>query len=184
VKRIALALCASMFASSAQAAHWNVDYAKSRLGFTVDWSKEPFSGGFQSWKADIDFDPADLSHARADVTIDPASEKSDEPDFDDGLMGPLGFDVKAYPSARFTATRFTHSSGDNYVAEGTLTVRGVAKPITLPFTVSLKGGEAHMVGKAVVLRTDFGVGSGLWAKPDPVAHEVTVTVDLLAHKTP
>jgi len=172
-----------MLAAPAQAAHWNVDYAKSRLGFTVSWSKEPFSGAFQSWKADIDFDPADLVHARADVTIDPASEKSGEPDFDDGLKGALGFDVKKFPDARFSATRFTHASGDNYVAEGTLTIRGISRPLTLPFKLTINGTDAHMAGKAVVLRTDFGVGSGLWAKPEPVAHEVTVTIDLLAHRT-
>jgi len=172
-----------MLTAPAQAAHWNVDYAKSRLGFTVNWAKEPFSGAFQSWKADIDFDPADLGHARADVTIDPASEKSGEPDFDDGLKGALGFDVKKFPDARFSATRFTHASGDNYVAEGTLTIRGISRPLTLPFKLTINGADAHMAGKAVVLRTDFGVGSGLWAKPEPVAHEVTVTVDLLAHRT-
>ena len=40
-----------------------------------------------------------------------------------------------------------------------------------------------MVGKAQVIRTDFDVGSGEWAKPDPVAHEVTVNVDLTATKS-
>ncbi len=115
VKRLAFALCGLMFAAPAYAAHWNVDYAKSALGFSVVWDKEPFSGAFQSWKADIDFDPADLAHARADVSIDPGSEKSDEPDFDDGLKGALGFQVKDFATARFTAAHFTHKSGDAYV---------------------------------------------------------------------
>ena len=183
MRTIALALGAVLvLAGPASAAHWNVDTAKSKLGFTVTWNKQPFTAVFKSWKADIEFDPADLSHARADVVVDPASEASGEPDFDDGLKGPLGFDVKKFPQARFTARHFTATPG-GYTAEGTLTIRGIARPVILPFAVTLKGGEAHMVGKAVVLRTDFGVGGGLWAKPDPVAHEVTVTVDLLAHRT-
>lgn len=184
MKPFPLLACALICASPAEAAHWNVDYAKSSLGFTVNWAKEPFSAAFKSWKADIDFDAADLAHARADVTIDPASEKSDEPDFDEGLRGALGFDVKKYPAARFTAAHFTQKSGDHYMADGTITIRGIERPITLPFTLAIKGDEAHMTGKAVVMRTDFGVGSGLWAKPDPVAHEVTVTIDLVAHKAP
>ncbi|HUJ01993.1 MAG TPA: YceI family protein [Rhizomicrobium sp.] len=183
MKRFALIACALLMSTPAGAAQWSVDYAKSQLGFTVVWAKEPFSAAFTGWKADIDFDPADLAHARAVVTIDPASEKSDEPDFDEGLRGALGFDVKKFPAARFAATRFTHKSGDDYVAEGTLTIRGIERPVTLPFTLTIKGGEAHMVGKAVILRTDFGVGGGPWAKPDPVAHEVTVSIDLLAHRT-
>jgi hypothetical protein len=33
------------------------------------------------------------------------------------------------------------------------------------------------------LRTDFHVGTGEWAKPDPVAMQVTVNVDLVASKS-
>lgn len=173
---------AAALAAPAQAAHWNVDTAKSKLGFTVTWAKEPFSAAFQSWKADIDFDPADLAHARADVTIDLASELSEEPDFDEGLKGDLGFQAKQFPVAHFTATHFTHKSGNDYVADGTLTIRGIARHVALPFTLAISGDTAHMTGKAVVLRTDFGVGSGLWAKPDPVAYDVTVNIDLAARK--
>ena len=116
------------------------------------------------------------------MSIDLASEKSDEPDFDDGLKGALGFQVKDFATARFTTAHFTHKAGDAYVADGTLTIRGVTRPVTLPFTLSINGDTAHMMGKAVILRTDFGVGSGIWEKPQPVAHEVTVTIDLTAHK--
>lgn len=171
---------ALLLATPAAAAHWNVDYGKSKLDFTVMWDKEPFSASFQSWKANIDFDPADLAHARADVTIDLSSETSGEPDFDEGLKGALGFAVDKFPQARFVASGFTHKSGNQYVAAGTLTIRGISKPVTLPFTLTMNGKTAHMVGTAQVLRTDFGVGSGMWEKPAPVAHEVTVTIDLAA----
>jgi hypothetical protein len=40
-----------------------------------------------------------------------------------------------------------------------------------------------MTGKAVLDRTTFGVGQGEWAAPNPVAHAVTVTVDLIATKS-
>ena len=77
--RTALVLMASMTVLPVHAAqHWNVDYAKSKLGFTVNWSGEPFNAVFRSWKADIDFDPADLAHARAIITIDLASETSSD----------------------------------------------------------------------------------------------------------
>ena len=61
------------------AAHWTVDAAKSKLGFSVVWSKEPFTGVFRDWKADIDFDPADLAHSHVAVTIETGSEVSDCP---------------------------------------------------------------------------------------------------------
>lgn len=178
-----LALLVALFAVTClpcSAAQWNVDYAKSKLGFTVLWGKEPFSAAFKTWKADIAFDPTDLAHARADVTIDLSSEESDEPDFDSGLKGALGFQVSQYRTSQFATTGFVHKSGDDYVATGHLTIRGTTKTITLPFTLTLDGNHAHMKGAAEVIRTDYGVGSGMWSAPTPVAHNVTVTIDLFA----
>ena len=54
-------------AMPAGAATWAVDYAKSHLGFQVQWSGEAFNATFKTWKADITFDPADLAHAHAVV---------------------------------------------------------------------------------------------------------------------
>ncbi|HXL99207.1 MAG TPA: YceI family protein [Rhizomicrobium sp.] len=180
MKGLFCAVLALAAATPADAAHWTVDTAHSKLGFTVQWSKEPFAASFKSWKATIDFDPADLAHAKADVTVELASEASDEADFDDGLKSSLGFATAQFPAAHFIATGFTHKAGDAYVATGSLTLRGVTRPVTLPFTLTVAGKTAHMVGNASVVRTDFGVGQGMWAGDDPVAHAVTVTVDLTA----
>lgn len=174
------ALALFVAAQTAIAAPWNVDYAKSRLGFTVEWSNEPFSARFRHWTAEIEFDPADLAHAHVTVMVDLASESSDEPDFDSGLKGAQGFETSQFPAARFETTRFARASADSYVADGTLTIRGISRPVTLPFRLSLSGSTAHMVGTAHVLRTDFGLGQGEWAAPIPVAHDVAITVDLTA----
>jgi polyisoprenoid-binding protein YceI len=169
-----------MLASPATAAHWNVNTAKSKLGFTVQWSGEPFTARFENWKADIDFDPQNLSTSHADVTISIRSEASDESDFDAGLKGAQGFASAQFPVAHFATTGFTHKSGDDYVAQGMLTLKGVTKNIALPFTLTLHGKQAHMVGTAHLLRTDFGIGQGQWASNTPVAHDVLVTIDLTA----
>ncbi|MGA7713762.1 MAG: YceI family protein [Rhizomicrobium sp.] len=167
----------------ASAAHWTVDAAKSKLGFSVSWSNEPFVGVFKSWKADIDFDPADLPHAHAVVVVDLASETSDAPDSDDGIKGAPGFAVDKFPTARFATSRIRQVADGSYLAEGTLTIRGVTKLVTLPFKLAFDGNRVHMTGKAAVDRSDFGVGRGEWAAPTPVSHAVTVTVDLSATKS-
>jgi polyisoprenoid-binding protein YceI len=114
------------------------------------------------------------------VTIDLASEVSDEPDFDSGLKGAQGFDASRFPTARFVTKRFTAKSPMSYVAEAVLTIRGISRDITLPFTLTISGRSAHMNGTAHLSRTDFGVGQGEWAQPTPVSHDVTVSVDLTA----
>ena len=172
----------ALSASPASAAHWNVDYAKSRLGFAVAWSGERFSAQFQRWNADIDFDPGDLAHARVAVTVNLASEASDEPDFDSGLQGAEGFEISRFPTARFVTKNIVSKSVNSYIADGTLTLRGTSRDITLPFALTLSGNTAHMTGSAHVLRTDFGVGQGEWAAPTPVSRDVTVNIDLTATK--
>jgi polyisoprenoid-binding protein YceI len=182
-KFIFAAAFAAFAISPAMAGNWTVDAAKSRLGFTATWSGEAFNATFKSWKADITFDPADIGHAKAVVTIDLASEFSDSPDNDDGLKGPQGFSTSQFPAAKFETTGFVFTGGNAYIANGRLTLHGMSKPVSLPFTLTIKGNQAHMTGKATVLRTDFGLGQGEWAAPTPIAHEIVITVDLTATKT-
>lgn len=176
-------LLAVLAAVPASAAHWTVDMARSKLGFSVSWSNEPFIGVFKSWKADIDFDPADLPHAHAVVIVDLASEMSDAPDSDDGIKGAPGFAVDKFPTARFATTRIRQVADGSYLAEATLTIRGVTKPVSLPFKLAFDGDRVRMTGKAAVDRSDYGVGRGEWAAPTPVSHAVTVAVDLSATKS-
>ena len=171
-----------LLSGAADAAAWKVDHTKSRLGFTVQWSGEALIATFKTWKADITFDPLELAHARAVVIIDLDSETSGSPDNDDGLQGPEGFSTGQFPTAKFETTSFTAKGANAYVATGRLSLHGVTRPITLPFTLTITGNTAHMVGKAVVSRLDFGLGTGEWAKPTPVAHEVAITVDLTASR--
>jgi polyisoprenoid-binding protein YceI len=109
-----------------------------------------------------------------------ASEASDAKELDDGLRGTFGFEVAQFPTAHFLATSFTHKTGNDYIATGTLTIRGVTKPVTLPFTLTITGKTAHLTGTAQLIRTDFHVGEGEWSADTPVSHAVTVTVDLTA----
>jgi polyisoprenoid-binding protein YceI len=175
----AAALC--LFAAPAMAATtWTVDHAKSRLGFSVQWSGEAFNATFKSWKADIAFDPADLAHSRVVATIDLNSEDSGSADNDEGLKGAEGFDTGKFPAAKFETTGFTAKGGNAYVANGRLTLHGVTRPIALPFTLTISSSGAHMTGKADVSRMDFGLGQGEWAGETPIAHAVTIIVDLTA----
>ncbi|MEI9932252.1 MAG: YceI family protein [Rhizomicrobium sp.] len=170
-------------ATPAFAAHWNVDYSSSKLGFGVQWSGQPFGATFKKWNAVIDFDPGDLAHAHVTVTIDLASEVSDSPDNDDGVQGAQGFQVSQFPAAKFEASSFTHGTGNQYTAKGFLTIRGVKKPVILNFTLQIAGDKAHMSGTADAMRLDWGLGAGPeWSGEKPVSHKVGVFVDLNATK--
>ncbi|MEJ0044452.1 MAG: YceI family protein [Rhizomicrobium sp.] len=149
----------------------------------MPWSGEAFDARFKAWSAVIDFDPADLATAHAKVTIALDSEASGAADNDDGLKGAEGFSVTQFPTATFETTGFKATGGNTYIATGRLNLHGMTRTIALPFTLTVAGDTAHMTGKAVVSRLDFGLGSsGAWAGETPIGHAVTITVDLTATK--
>jgi polyisoprenoid-binding protein YceI len=180
---LSTAILLALASTPAFASHWNVDYAKSKLGFGVQWSGQPFGATFKSWKADIAFDPADLAHAHVTATIDLASEASDSPDNDDGIQGAIGFQVSQFPTAKFETSSITHLSGDRYAAKGNLTIKGIKKPVTLNFSLQITGDKAHMSGTADAMRADFGLGQNAeWSGDKPVSHHVGIFIDLTATK--
>ena len=164
----------------ASAAHWNVDAAKSKLGFSVPWGNAPYVVTFKNWNADIDFDPADLVHSHVAATIAIGSLTSGDDDTDKNVRGAQGFKAEAFPDAKFESRSFTHQAGDHYVATGTLNIRGASRPVTLPFTLILTGGTAHMVGSAQVKWAEFGMGRDMGAEMPPIAPLATITIDLTA----
>jgi len=178
-----LVLAFALTATPAFAAHWTVDRAKSRLGFRVDWDGAPFDATFKSWNADIDFDPDDLATSHVTVKIDMASVTSAVPEHDSDMKTEMGFDPAKFPVATFAVTKFL-KMGPLYLAEGTLSLRGVTKPIGLPFALSISGKTAHMTGSAQIARAAFGVGTTEGAEDVNVSADAFVSVDLTATAAP
>lgn len=168
---------------SAQAATWTIDTAKSHLGFTGSQSGTPFSGSFGKFSGTIVFDPANPGAGHADVTIAMASAATGDQQKDGALPGSDWFAVDKFPTAEFKATSFKATGKDAYEADGTLTIRGIAKPVILPFTLTISGDTAEAKGKLQLVRTDYGVGQGTWSNGQYVALDVAVTLDVVASKT-
>jgi polyisoprenoid-binding protein YceI len=178
-----------LFCTGASAAQWQVDFAKSRLGFVLTWDNEPFKADFRKWSAAIDFDPADLAHSKASIIVDIASLLSEDPNNDKYRKGPNGLDVTHFGQARFITKSFRAIGSGRYEAIADLTIHGITKEVRLPFALAIAGDRAHMTGEVMVSRVDFGVGTGRtfgidWASGRTVAHAVRVTVDLTATRKP
>ncbi len=139
---------------------WQIDYAASRLGFSATQNGEAFEGGFEDWQATILFDPDDLAASRIDVTINTASAETGDRQRDDALPNADWFETKAYPAARFFADDITRKAAGAYEAYGVLTIRDIAKPVTLPFSLVIDDNMASANGEVVIDRTVFGVGRG------------------------
>lgn len=168
-------------APTATAPAWTVDHATSKLSFSGVAQDAAFTGTFGSWDAKILFDPANLGASQATVTIDTATAKTGDADKDGPLQEDSWFATKMFPHATFKTTSIKSAGTNAYVADGTLTIRGVSQPASLPFTLTVSGNDAHMTGSLKLDRTTFQLGEGAW-QDHSVEPQVTVNVDLTAHK--
>ena len=176
----ALIVASMAVARPACAADWKIDPAKSTLGFTGTQTGAPFKGHFTRYTVQIQFDPAHPEAGHAHVSIDIASAMTGDQQRDGALPGKDWFAASQFPAAIFDATKFRSTGADAYEAIGTLTLRGVSKAETLPFTLTIKDGVAHAVGRLQLIRSVFGIGQGPWSTGQWVALEVGVDVDLTA----
>lgn len=182
VASLIFAMTATLPATAA-AAKWNVDQAKSTLSFTVNVNGQKVDGKFGSFGANIAFDPADLAHSSANIILPMDVAKTDEATRDAMLLKPDWFNVLDFPKAEFHTTSITSKGGNKYEAAGTLKLKGVSKPVTLPFTLDITGDTAVMKGEAQLKRLDFGVGNSKeYAGETPVGLSVKVMVNVTAKR--
>jgi polyisoprenoid-binding protein YceI len=151
------------------------DYAQapgSALTFAGKYQGEVFTGKFPGFATRLSFDPAQLANAKLDVAIPLATATTGNDDYDDELRGGDFFASAKFAQARYTATKFRALGGSRYAADGTLSLHGVDKPVTLEFSWT-PGAKPVLSGKATVSRLAFGVGGGEWADtsliPDAIA---------------
>lgn len=151
-----------------------------KLGFTANWNGEAISGSFSKWTAAINFSPDALETSAIDVSIDLASVSTGDSQRDGSLTGSDFFDTTNFARATYRASSFKALGGDRYRADGTLTLRGRARPVPLTFTLTIDGDRATARGTTTVDRTNFGVGQGEYASTDEIAAPVAIAFDFRA----
>lgn len=152
--------------------------AGSTLGFTGSFQGAGFNGSFKQWQATIRYDAAQLAQSKFDVTVNLASVAVSDKDQQAALPGKDFFDVAQYPSAHFVATRFRNVGG-KVIADGTLTLRGVTKPVSLAVNFQPQGKGATLDVAATLKRLDFGVGGGDYADTSVIGADVKVQAHLV-----
>lgn len=160
---------------------WTVQKGAT-LGFAATWSGASIEGRFQRWTADIQFSPEALDRSKVVVGVDLASAETGDAQRDASLTGEDFLDTADHPKAVFTATKFRKTGEGRYVADGNLDLRGVKKPLSLPFSLKIDGDTATASGVTTLDRTTFGVGQGEWASTDEIAAQVTVSFKLTAKR--
>ena len=102
----------------------------------------------------IEFVPAHLEEAKFDITIPVLSINTGNGMQNKHAVSPKWFNATEFPNIRFTSTNVEKSS-TGYQMNGNLTMHGVSKKISFPFTFDGKVFSAQFE----VNRNDFNIGT-------------------------
>ena len=174
---VAAALAGMLTAAPALAAD-DEQAPGSSLVFASKYDGEIFTGRFGSFTTTMRVDPKQLATSQLDVAIQLAGTQTGNGDRDGTLVSADFFNVAKFAQARYTATKFRSLGGNQYAADGTLSLRGVSKPVTLTFTWT-PGAQPVLAGKATVKRLDFGVGGGDWADTSTSPNDVAISTKVV-----
>ncbi len=143
------------------------------LEITVVQMGAEVTGSFADWTAQISFDErvVDGKHGRAEVTIAVGSLTLGSVTTE--ALGTDFFDASQFTTASFSADILPADGEGAYLAEGTLTIRDVAVPVSMPFSLDLQDDVAVMDGAITLDRRDFEMGKNF---PDESSVEFSVAV--------
>jgi polyisoprenoid-binding protein YceI len=111
------------------------------------------NGEFKGLKGTIKWDPSNPSASIFNVTVDANTINTDIDMRDSHLRKEEYFNTEKYPTINFVSTAVTANN-----VTGNLTIKGVTKQISFPFTVKPSAGGYLFEGSFEINRKDFGVG--------------------------
>jgi polyisoprenoid-binding protein YceI len=183
--RAGLLLAMTLLAGTAAAAaaapppHYTLDAARSLFRFSFVQAGANNTGRFTKFASDVLFSADTLPGSKIDVTVDIAGLDTGDKDRDDTLKGADLFSVAKFPQAHFVTTKITSGAAGRFDGKGKLTMHGVTKDLTVPFTFQTKVEQGktigYMTGHFTLKRLDYGVGQGDWKSTEWVNDEVNVT---------
>lgn len=163
-----------------QAADWIVDPAKSAIAFSGENAGTAFTGKFEKWDAQINFEEAKPETSSVKVTIDTASAKTGTKTFDSTLPQKDWFDVKNHPQAMFESSEIKSLGDHKYEAKGKLTLKDVTQDFTLPFTLTTSDGKALMTSETKIDRVAFNIGKSSDSTGEWVSKEIGLKIKVEA----
>lgn len=157
---------------------WQVIDAESSLTFVLDIGGAQVTGGFDTWTAEITYDPDRLEDSSVQVVIDIASAHIDNPQAMPLMSSPTWFGMDAHPRATFSVSGFTANDGGILAMDGSLTLKGVKEPVMLVGQITITDDVALARFQTDLNRSVFGIGN---ANP-AVSTSIEVTADITAER--
>ena len=170
---------------------YNFDKAHSFIGFKVrHMGLIDVPGFFRDFTGTVIYDAKDVSRSTVEFTARATSVDTGVAPRDNHLRTKDFFEVEKYPEMTFKSTRVERKGKGGYVLYGNLTLKGVTKEVSLPFTITgaIKdpwGNTRFGINAQTKMnRRDYGItyGNAMENGGLDVGNEVTINLQLEAMK--
>jgi len=170
---------------------YKIDPAHSVIGFAIrHYEISLVRGRFKNFTGTISFDEADISKSSVEFAAKIESIDTGVDARNAHLRTADFFDAAKYPDMTFKSTRVERKAQDQYVLHGDFTLKGVTKPISLPFTVTgaIKDAQGNtrfgVAAQTKIDRRDYGItwGKAMANGGMDVGNEVMIDLQLEALK--
>ncbi|MCM5681736.1 YceI family protein [Schlegelella sp. S2-27] len=152
--------------------------AQSEIAFVSKQMGVPVEGKFKKFDAQVAFDPKQPEAAKIAFTVDLGSAALGVPETEAELVKPVWFNVPKFPQATFRSSSVKALGGGKFEVAGQLGIKGNARPVVVPVTLTQAGGNTTASGAFTLKRLDFKIGEGEWADTSMVADDVQVKFKL------
>lgn len=161
---------------------WAVDRDASSIEFRATQNNREFVGSFSRWNAAIVLNPEDpASDGSLEAVVDLSSADAGNRERNEALPDEGWFNTALHPTATYRSESIEALGGGDFVAEGSLTIKGVTQAVSMPFSLTIdETGRAVADGSVLLDRSAFGIGQGEFADGKWVGLEVEVLLHMEA----
>jgi polyisoprenoid-binding protein YceI len=174
------------------AGDYRLDVPHSVIGFSIMHNELALvRGRFKDFSGTIKYDDKDVTKSSVEFSAKVTSIDTGVEGRDRHLRTADFFEVEKFPEMTFKSTR-VERKGKSYILHGDLTLKGVTKPVVLPFTLTgaIKDGRGNtrigVAAQTKIDRRDFDItwGSALPGGGFNVGHDVMIDLQLEALQPP
>ena len=146
-----------------------VTFKIKNAGFTVD-------GNFGAASGSVIFDKEQLSGNKIEASINSNTIKTGINARDKHLKKEEFFSVEKFPKIIAKSVSVTKQKNGSYIGVFALTIKGVTKTISIPFSFIENGNTSKLAATFTINRLDYNVGESSFMMADKVA--ITIELNL------
>lgn len=162
----------------------DVEPNHSTVGFVV-----PIAGGvtrvtgkFTDFSLDLDYVNQDMTQSSVVFTIQATSINTGIDQRDEHLRSADFFEVEKYPEIVFKSTAI-RKTGESYEMDGTFTMHGITKNVTIPFELTSTGKRPSARIRWSLNREDYGIFFEHTSEKNFLSKNIGIEIDFWTRKS-